>query len=143
MQAAACEETGTSFEVSRIGDEIGTGVLEAPVGAVEISGTGWGLPSSFFHIWHLDHENWIFEAADRVLGGTATQKREDSTALSGCKQVCGVANLACFLKRYTIFCGFSPAISTMDSDISFFSLSTPGHQIPIIPAVTLFVNYII
>src|SRR5271155_420948 len=31
--------------------------------------------------------------------GTATQKREDSTGLSGCKQVCGVANLGCFLKR--------------------------------------------
>jgi hypothetical protein len=52
-----------------------------------------------------------------VLGGTATQKREDSTALSGCKQVCGVANLACFLNRYTILCGFSPAIPTMDSDV--------------------------
>src|SRR5271169_5587279 len=142
MQAAACEETGTSFEVSRIGDEIGTGVLEAPVGAVEISGTGWGLPSSFFHIWHLDHENWIFEAADRVLGGTATQKREDSTALSGCKQVCGVANLACFLKRYTIFCGFSPAIPTIDSDIPLARDLPSPDPIPTILEVIRCVNYL-
>jgi hypothetical protein len=50
MQAEAFEETGTSFGVSRIGDEIGTGVVTTPTGAVEISGAAWGLPSSFFHI---------------------------------------------------------------------------------------------
>ena len=49
-------------------------------------------------------------------GGAATAKREHSTGLNGCKQVCSVANLACFLKRYTIFSGFSPAISTTDCD---------------------------
>src|SRR5580700_10134111 len=51
-------------------------------------------------------------------GGTATQKREHSTGLSGCKQVCRVANLACFLNRYTTFCGFSAATSTTDCDAS-------------------------
>ena len=91
-------------------------MVVAPAGAVEISGTPLGLPSSFFHIRHLDIENWIFEAADRVLGGTATQKREHSTGLSGCKQVWTVANLACFLNRYTILCGFSPAIPTTHCD---------------------------
>src|SRR4029077_15101047 len=49
-------------------------------------------------------------------GRTATQKREHSTGLSGCKQVCPVANLACFLKRYTILCGFRLAIPTMACD---------------------------
>jgi hypothetical protein len=78
-----------------------------------------------------------------VLGGTATQKREDSTALSGCKQVCGVANLACFLNRYTIFCGFSPAISTTDSDIALARIVRSRYRIPSILTVIRLVNYLL
>jgi len=36
-------------------------------GAALFPGTPSGFESSFFHITHLDIENWIFEAADRRL----------------------------------------------------------------------------
>jgi hypothetical protein len=140
MQAAAFDETGTSF-VSRIGDELGLGVLGAPTGDVEISGIPCGFPSSFFHILHLHSENWIFKAADRALGGTATQKREHSTGLSGSKQVCRAANLACFLNRYTVLCGFSPPVPTMDCDASPVWPPPCGPPICSIFRMTLCVNY--
>src|SRR5271165_7195331 len=73
--------------------------------------------------------------------GAATQKREDSTGLSGCKQVCGVANVECFLKRYTIFCGFSPAISTMNSDSLLAGTFPSRDRISILLMVIRLANY--
>src|SRR5258708_24585056 len=69
------------------------------------------------------------------LVGTASQKSEHSTRLSGCKQEWRVANLGCFLKAYTTDCGFSSLNSTTDcvvSLVSFFPRSS--HKVITIPA---------
>jgi hypothetical protein len=50
MHAAAFEETGIEVGVSREGDEFRLGAFVVLAGVVDISGTPWGLPSSFFHI---------------------------------------------------------------------------------------------
>src|SRR5713101_3849904 len=69
------------------------------------------------------------------LVGTATQKSEHSTRLSGCKQEWRVANLGCFLKGYTTYGGFSSLNSTTDwvvSPVSLFPRSS--HKVTTIPA---------
>src|SRR5467141_750880 len=72
------------------------------------------------------------------LVGTATQKSEHSTRLSGCKQEWRVANLGCFLKAYTTNCGFSPANSTTDWVVSLVSRPPrTSHNVTAIPANSL------
>jgi len=99
MHAAAREDVGSAPD--GVGALAGAGVNElAGVGAAgRLLGTTSGLASSFFHIGHLDSGNWIFEAADRRVGCTATLKSEHSTRLSGCKQEWRVANLGWFPER--------------------------------------------
>ncbi len=68
MHAAALEETGTAFGVSRMGDEFELGMLGAPAGTVEISGTPCGFPSSFFHILTPRHRKLDFRSRRSSAG---------------------------------------------------------------------------
>jgi hypothetical protein len=87
MHAAARGEVEGATEKAGV---LAEGVLDENAGltgAGLLPETPSGFESSFFHITHLDTENWIFEAASQGWFATATWTREHSTALSGCKQV--------------------------------------------------------
>src|SRR6266852_6714174 len=68
MHAAAREEVGSAT------DSVGVPAVAVLDGVAELAGvaglpeTPSGFASSFFHIRHLDIENWIFEAASRRAG---------------------------------------------------------------------------
>jgi hypothetical protein len=68
MQAAAREDIGIAPGAGNI--VTGATLEELPEIAevVEFPETASGFESSFFHIGHLDIENWIFEAAYRRAG---------------------------------------------------------------------------
>jgi hypothetical protein len=67
MHAAARDDVGSAPDKE---GALAAGLNElAVLGAVgRLAGTTSGFASSFFHIGHLDIENWIFEAADRRTG---------------------------------------------------------------------------
>jgi len=68
MHAAARGEVAGATENAGV---LADGVLDGNAGVEGGAGlfpeTPSGFESSFFHITHLDIENWIFEAADRRL----------------------------------------------------------------------------
>jgi hypothetical protein len=68
MHAAARDEAGTAPDGEGL---FAGGVLDGVrdfAGAARLPETRSGFESSFFHIEHLDIENWIFEAAYRRAG---------------------------------------------------------------------------
>src|SRR4029077_5295279 len=68
MHAAARDEAEGALASDGVlanGTLAGEAVFE---GAAEFPETTSGFASSFFHIRHLDIENWIFEAANRRAG---------------------------------------------------------------------------
>jgi hypothetical protein len=86
MHAAAGDELGSPPDSE--GVLAGALLDELPefAGGAVVPETPSGFKSSFFHIRHLDIENWIFEAAYRRAGWTATRKTQHITRLNGCKQ---------------------------------------------------------
>ncbi len=68
MHAAARDEVGSALDS---GVALAFALLEEVTGIAGVAGlpeTPSGFESSFFHIRHLDIENWIFEAAHRRAG---------------------------------------------------------------------------
>jgi hypothetical protein len=62
-----------------------------------------GFPSalsSFLHIRHLGAHGWIFEVVG--LEGGATQKLQDSTGFSVCKEECQKRMAGCFVRQYPV-----------------------------------------
>jgi hypothetical protein len=80
MHAAARGEIGSGGIVD---GELAAGALEEVVAGVgteltELMGgaeTPWDFASSFFHMGHLDVENWIFEVALRRVGSELRLRR--------------------------------------------------------------------
>jgi len=67
MHAAARDEAGTAPDSEGL---FAGGVLDGVTefAGARVAGDLSGFESSFFHIAHLDIENWIFEAAYRRAG---------------------------------------------------------------------------
>jgi hypothetical protein len=68
MHAAAREELGSATDTA---GALARAVLDEGTefaGAAVLPEIPSGFESSFFHIGHLDIENWIFEAAHRRAG---------------------------------------------------------------------------
>jgi hypothetical protein len=68
MHAAPRVETGSALELGGVLAGVAADAFEATAGAVAVSAAPCGFASSFFHMKHLDVENWIFEAAYRRAG---------------------------------------------------------------------------
>ncbi|OLB22149.1 MAG: hypothetical protein AUH16_00545 [Acidobacteria bacterium 13_2_20CM_57_7] len=68
MQAAARAEVGRALEIEGVLAVAGLDEVAEFTGVAELPVTPSGFASSFFHISHLDIENWIFEAAYRRAG---------------------------------------------------------------------------
>src|SRR5882757_3553770 len=66
MHAAARDEIGTPLDTTGVLGVAGLDELAEIAGVAEVPASGF--ESSFFHITHLDIENWIFEAAYRRAG---------------------------------------------------------------------------
>jgi hypothetical protein len=68
MHAAARDETGSAPGIAGVlAGELLDGIAEF-AGSAALPEIPSGFESSFFHIRHLDIENWIFEAAYRRAG---------------------------------------------------------------------------
>jgi hypothetical protein len=68
MHAATRDGLGVALEIDGVLAVAELDKVAAFTGVVEFPGTPSGFASSFFHIGHLDIENWIFEAAYRRAG---------------------------------------------------------------------------
>src|SRR6266571_5094518 len=68
MHAAARDEVGTAPDTEGMLEVVGLEEVAEIAGAAGLPETPSGFESSFFHICHLDIENWIFEAAYRRAG---------------------------------------------------------------------------
>jgi hypothetical protein len=68
IHAAAREEIGRALDTVGVLAVAGLDELTEIAGVAEFPDTASGFESSFFHISHLDIENWIFEAAYRRAG---------------------------------------------------------------------------
>jgi len=68
MHAAARDEVGGALEIAGVLAVAGLDEVSEFAGVAEWPETPSGFASSFFHISHLDIENWIFEAAYRRAG---------------------------------------------------------------------------
>jgi hypothetical protein len=86
MHAAAGDELGSPPDSEGVLAGALLDELAEFAGGAVVPETPSGFKSSFFHIRHLDIENWIFEAAYRRAGWTATRKTQHITRLNGCKQ---------------------------------------------------------
>jgi hypothetical protein len=75
MHAAVPDEPGSALELRGALEDIAAGAFEETAGAGELSVTPCGFASSFFHMKHLDIENWIFEAAYRRAGWEPRPRR--------------------------------------------------------------------
>src|SRR6185295_1296198 len=74
----------------------------------------------------------------RAVEGAATQKTQDSTALTGCKEKWTVANIACDLLYYTTPCGIRPFSPTTAGVLaSGFSPLHTSHTATAIPATSV------
>src|SRR6266849_7765142 len=86
MQAAARGEVASAPDTEGV---LTVGALDEVAEIAGVAGlpeTTSGFESSFFHIRHLDIENWIFEAAYRRAGWNCDSEGDHSTRLTGCKQ---------------------------------------------------------
>src|SRR5262249_23174456 len=102
----------------------------------------WARVVFFPHFGTL-RVRFLFQSREFRAGlGAATQKGEDSTALTGCKGKWAVANVGCYVIRYTTACGIRPFSSTT-AGVLGFSLS-PRHSsqmataIPVTSVTNLF-----
>jgi hypothetical protein len=68
MHAATRDELGGALEIAGVLAVAELDKVAEFTGVAELLETPSGFASSFFHIWHLDIENWIFEAAYRRAG---------------------------------------------------------------------------
>jgi len=68
MHADARDEIGSAPGTGSVLAFAALDELAEIAGSAEFPGTASGFESSFFHIRHLDIENWIFEAAYRRAG---------------------------------------------------------------------------
>jgi len=68
MHAAARDEVGTAPDTEGMLEVVGLEEVAEIAGAAGLPEKPSGFESSFFHICHLDIENWIFEAAYRRAG---------------------------------------------------------------------------
>jgi hypothetical protein len=68
MHAAARDEVGRALEIEGVLAAAEFDEVAEFTGVAELLLTPSGFASSFFHIAHLDIENWIFEAAYRRAG---------------------------------------------------------------------------
>src|SRR6266581_9677258 len=68
MHAAARDELGGALEIEGVLAVAELDKVAEFTGVAELLETPSGFASSFFHISHLDIENWIFEAAYRRAG---------------------------------------------------------------------------
>src|SRR5229473_2028389 len=68
MHAAACDEVGSAPDGEGVLEVAGLGEVAVLAGVAGFPEIPSGFESSFFHIRHLDIENWIFEAAYRRAG---------------------------------------------------------------------------
>jgi hypothetical protein len=68
MHAATRDGLGVALEIDGVLAVAELDKVAAFTGVVEFPETPSGFASSFFHIGHLDIENWIFEAAYRRAG---------------------------------------------------------------------------
>src|SRR6266851_4718059 len=68
MHAAACDEVGSAPDGEGVLGVAGLGEVAVLAGVAGFPEIPSGFESSFFHIRHLDIENWIFEAAYRRAG---------------------------------------------------------------------------
>jgi hypothetical protein len=80
MQAAARGETGSGGTVAAelVAEELEAIEIGAGAGLTELAAgeeTPCGFASSFFHMRHLDVENWIFEVAVRRVGSELRLRR--------------------------------------------------------------------
>src|SRR5258708_19433100 len=85
MHAAARDEVASAPDSEGV---LARAVLDEVAETAEGVGlpeTPSGFESSFFHIRHLDIENWIFEAAYRRAGWNCDSEGDHSTPLTRCK----------------------------------------------------------
>jgi 2-keto-3-deoxy-L-rhamnonate aldolase RhmA len=68
MHAAARDELGSAPGTEDVPAVAELDEVAEFTGVAEVLETPSGFASSFFHITHLDIENWIFEAAYRRAG---------------------------------------------------------------------------
>jgi len=68
MQAAAREEAASAPDTEGVLAVAVLNELAEFAGVAGLPETPSGFESSFFHMRHLDVENWIFEAASRRAG---------------------------------------------------------------------------
>jgi hypothetical protein len=68
MHAAARDEVGSATDTEGALARAVLGEVAEFAGAAVLPEIPSGFESSFFHIRHLDIENWIFEAAHRRAG---------------------------------------------------------------------------
>src|SRR5258708_1750403 len=86
MHAAARDEVGSALDTEGALARAVLDEIAEFAGGAALPEIPSGFESSFFHIKHLDIENWIFEAAHRRAGWSCDSEGDHSTRLTGCKQ---------------------------------------------------------